>query len=93
MRLARAFFILPGTGLFLIPGAILWISAGGPASSALAEPEEPRFWFAILFVTPGILLAGWTTRLFVDRGEGTPAPWDPPRKLVVQDRTAMCGTR
>ena len=83
MRLAKAIVILPGTGLFLIPGAILWISAGGPASWALAEPEEPRFWFAILIAAPGILLAGWTTRLFVDRGEGTPAPWDPPTKLVV----------
>ena len=83
MRLAKAIVILPGTGLFLIPGAILWISTGGPASWALAEPEEPRFWFAILIAAPGILLAGWTTRLFVDRGDGTPAPWDPPTKLVV----------
>ena len=83
MRLAKAIVILPGTGLFLIPGAILWISAGGPASWALAEPEEPRFWIAILFAAPGILLAGWTTRLFVDRGEGTPAPWHPPTNLVV----------
>ena len=25
----------------------------------------------------------WTVRLFVRQGEGTPAPWDPPQKLVV----------
>ena len=32
---------------------------------------------------PASFIAGWTTRLFVDKGEGTPAPWDPPTKLVV----------
>ena len=83
MRLTIWFIILPGASLFFIPGAILWFSVGEPASWALAGPAEPWFWIAILFAAPGILLAGWTTRLFVDRGEGTPAPWDPPRKLVV----------
>jgi protein-S-isoprenylcysteine O-methyltransferase Ste14 len=32
----------------------------------------------------GLGLAVATVRLFVRHGEGTPAPWDPPRKLVVR---------
>jgi protein-S-isoprenylcysteine O-methyltransferase Ste14 len=31
----------------------------------------------------GLVFAIWTCRLFVTVGEGTPAPWDPPNKLVV----------
>ena len=83
MQLTIGFITLPGTYLFFVPGAILWISAGSPVSWSLAGPAEPRFWLAILFAAPGIFLASWTTRLFVTAGEGTPAPWDPPKKLVV----------
>jgi len=28
-------------------------------------------------------LCGWTVKLLTKYGEGTPAPWDPPRKLVI----------
>jgi protein-S-isoprenylcysteine O-methyltransferase Ste14 len=31
----------------------------------------------------GLFLAGWTMWLFAQKGEGTAAPWDPPKKLVV----------
>jgi protein-S-isoprenylcysteine O-methyltransferase Ste14 len=31
----------------------------------------------------GVCLAGWTMRLFATKGEGTAAPWNPPKKLVV----------
>ena len=83
MRLTLWFTILPGTALFFIPGAILWITVGSPASWTPAGPAEPQLWLAVLFAAPGVLLAGWTTWLFVKQGEGTPAPWDPPRKLVI----------
>ena len=32
----------------------------------------------------GLAFAIWTFRLFVAEGEGTPAPWDPTKKLVVR---------
>ena len=32
----------------------------------------------------GLAMAVWTVRLFVTIGRGTPAPWSPPKKLVVQ---------
>jgi protein-S-isoprenylcysteine O-methyltransferase Ste14 len=31
----------------------------------------------------GLFLAGWTMRLFATKGQGTAAPWNPPKKLVV----------
>ncbi|HSP17590.1 MAG TPA: isoprenylcysteine carboxylmethyltransferase family protein [Thermoanaerobaculia bacterium] len=36
----------------------------------------------ILFI-PGLLLAGWCALEFAWRGFGTPAPFDPPRRLVI----------
>ena len=83
MQLAIGFITLPGTYFFFVPGAILWITDGSPSSWSLAGPAEPWFWAAILFVAPGVFLSGWCTRLFLHKGKGTPAPWDPPRKLVV----------
>ena len=83
MQLAIGFIVLPGTYFVFVPGAILWISNGSPSSWSIAGPAEPWFWAAILSAIPGIVLASWTTRLFVTAGEGTPAPWDPPKKLVV----------
>lgn len=43
-----------------------------------------RFWLALVIGACGFALAVWTVRLFTRFGEGTPAPWDPPRKLVVR---------
>ena len=83
MRLTIWFTVLPGTALFFVPGAILWIADGSPTYWMVSGPAGPWFWVAVLFAAPGVLLAGWTTWLFVRRGGGTPAPWDPPRKLVV----------
>ena len=62
------FIILTGTCLPFVPGAILWVSDGSPTSWSPAGPEEPWFWLTILFVMPGVLLASWTTRLFVPTG-------------------------
>jgi protein-S-isoprenylcysteine O-methyltransferase Ste14 len=38
----------------------------------------------LVLIAAGLALGVWTTRLFVRIGEGTPAPWDPPRRLVVE---------
>lgn len=78
-RLLKPILILPGTAVVAIPGLLLW-GLGGPSH---APP-----WFlalpAALFAGIGIAFAVWTTRLFVREGRGTPAPWDPPRQLVVK---------
>src|SRR6185369_1631971 len=40
----------------------------------------PAGWILIAI---GGLIAGWCVLVFPLRGLGTPAPWDPPRRLVV----------
>jgi protein-S-isoprenylcysteine O-methyltransferase Ste14 len=42
-----------------------------------------RFWLGLVLLAGGLLLASWTVRLQLTIGEGTPAPWDPPKKLVI----------
>ena len=80
LELLKAIVVLPGTALVYIPGAILWLSGGW----AFAGPAEPRFWIGAVLGAAGLAMAVWTVRLFASVGEGTPAPWAPPAKLVVR---------
>ncbi len=81
--LLRAIVILPGTALVFVPALLLWLSREGPLHARIAGPDAPRFWLA-LAIGGGLAMAVWTVRLFLRVGQGTPAPWDPPRRLVVQ---------
>lgn len=83
-RLLRAILILPGNVLVVVPVLILWLSASGAYAGTLAGVATPHFWIAVLIIVPGLVLGGTTMRLFVRQGEGTPGPWDPPRRLVVR---------
>ena len=83
-RLIQAIIILPGTALVLIPGAILWLVVTAEGAILPAGPAEFRFWMGVLLGVFGLVMAIKTTRLFVSFGKGTPAPWAPPKKLVVQ---------
>lgn len=84
MQLIKAIILLPGTALVFIPGAILWFIAESPGAILLAEPVQPRFWIGIVLAATGFMFAVWTVRLFLATGKGTPAPWAPPKKLVVR---------
>ena len=84
LQLVKAIVILPGTALVFVPGAILWLVSESGTAMAPAGPAQARFWLAIALGTCGFTLAVWTTRLFRTVGEGTPAPWAPPRRLVVR---------
>ena len=66
-----------------------------PFTAAVAVPAiivstvEPRVeWWRVLIglapIAAGLTLAYRTISLFARVGEGTLAPWDPPRKLVVE---------
>lgn len=80
--LLRAIVILPGTALVFVPALLLWATGG--VGAGLAKPGQPAFWLAAALGAAGLVFAVWTASLFVRVGEGTPAPWDPPRKLVVR---------
>ena len=83
-RLLRTILILPGTALVLVPGLILWAVGAGGGTIAPASPRQAAFWLGLVAALAGLALAVWTMRLFLVEGQGTPAPWDPPRKLVVR---------
>ena len=80
----RAIVILPGTALVFVPALLLWATGGLGAGAALATPGQPGFWLAAALGAAGLGFGAWTASLFVRIGQGTPAPWDPPKKLVVR---------
>ncbi|MGD8882468.1 MAG: isoprenylcysteine carboxylmethyltransferase family protein [Desulfobacterales bacterium] len=84
MGLIIALIVLPGTALVFVPAIILTLSESLGASFELASPHQILFWLALLPAGVGLGLAFWTVKLFKEVGKGTPAPWDPPGKLVIR---------
>ena len=82
--LVRSLIILPGTALVLIPTVILVGSKNWKCPPQLASPTELWFWFALLSAGIGFTLISWSIALFMRVGKGTPAPWEPPKKLVIR---------
>ena len=54
--------------------------------TGVTQPEElgPAQWIGVALVALGGLLAIWCVVTFGTIGQGTPAPFDPPRRLVVR---------
>ncbi len=82
--LAKAVILLPGTVLVFVPAAILLASRNSRYAPELASPSQARFWIGLLVASAGLALSVWTATLFLRFGEGTPAPWNPPKRLVVR---------
>ncbi len=85
LRHARAILALPFMVTLVIPTVLLLISRGAIQS---AWDIDNGLQWAPLFVGfslvgLGVFLLGQTIRLFGLFGEGTLAPWDPPKHLVV----------
>jgi protein-S-isoprenylcysteine O-methyltransferase Ste14 len=82
-RQARAIALLPGTVTVLVPIAIL-LADGSDIGWALsgALVALPVL-LGLALIAAGFALWLWTVRLFARVGEGTLAPWDPTRHLVV----------
>lgn len=82
--LVRTLILLPGTVLVFIPAAILAITKDSHFSAKFAAPGQTLFWLALSSALSGLTLSIWALTLFLKVGQGTPAPWDPPKKLVVR---------
>lgn len=82
LRHLLAFAALPFTVTVLVP---LWIARRYGATVAVGssawQVAEQLMGLASLAV--GLCLFGESLRLFIVKGRGTLAPWDPPRHLVV----------
>ncbi|MDR1375468.1 MAG: isoprenylcysteine carboxylmethyltransferase family protein [Holosporaceae bacterium] len=69
---------LPFNVLVIIPAVVLYFTD--------YSWELNNFcWLIVgtILLISGLFLAGWTMRLFAEKGKGTAAPWNPPKKLVV----------
>lgn len=78
-RWLKAVLLLPGMVLGVIPACILYF--GGYTG------HTPSWWAicaALCMGGVGVFLAGWTVWLFYTQGQGTAAPWDPPKNFVLQ---------
>jgi len=83
-RVLGAMVILPCTGLVLIPAAILRLSRNTKLAADLAGCNQIELWAGIFVGAAGLILMLWKVSLFSKVGRGTPAPWNPPKRLVVQ---------
>jgi protein-S-isoprenylcysteine O-methyltransferase Ste14 len=75
----RTIFILPLNVLVFIPAVVLYYTH--------YTWQLNNLYLLILGTTLlliGLYLAGWTMWLFANKGKGTPAPWNPPKNLVVE---------
>jgi protein-S-isoprenylcysteine O-methyltransferase Ste14 len=84
-RHARAIAVLPGMVAVVLPAVIL-IAGDGPnvgwgLGGALAALTVL---VGVALIAAGLALWVWTVRLFARVGQGTLAPWDPTRRLVVK---------
>jgi protein-S-isoprenylcysteine O-methyltransferase Ste14 len=82
--LLRAVLILPGNVLAVVPALLLWLSGWRPAAWAASPPALGALALAAALAGLGLALMVRTVGLFLRRGKGTPAPWNPPRRLVVE---------
>jgi protein-S-isoprenylcysteine O-methyltransferase Ste14 len=82
--LVKTIIVLPGTALVFIPAGILLVAQDPNFALEIASPARIWFWLALLAASIGLSLSVWTSVLFLKFGGGTPAPWDPPKKLVIR---------
>ena len=80
----KTIIILPGTVLVFVPAILLLIAKDSNFHQDISTPDQIRFWFALLVAAVGISFSFWTVTLFRKFGEGTPAPWDPPKKMIIR---------
>ena len=82
-RHIRAIVLLPGNALVVIPIVIGWVARGTDYGIRPVSPADLTLWPGAASALVGLFFCVWTMRLFTATGEGTPAPWDPIRKLVI----------
>jgi protein-S-isoprenylcysteine O-methyltransferase Ste14 len=86
MKLARHLLsvaVLPFSVAVLVP---LWLARSNNISPAIGTTAAQMFAqvIGVLLLGVGLTLFSASLRNFVTEGEGTLAPWDPPRRLVVR---------
>jgi protein-S-isoprenylcysteine O-methyltransferase Ste14 len=83
-RWLRSFVVLPGIALLLIPVLIVWFSRGSQMAFSWAMPDQAGFWLGLLAGVLGAWLSLASVSNMLRYGDGTPAPWEPTRRLVLR---------
>jgi len=89
-RATLYFALFVGFILICFPARVLaWVGIAHPAHTGFAQVT------GALIGSVGLLVAFWCVAAFATLGKGTPAPFDPPRRLVVRGpyrfvRNPMC---
>ena len=77
LRTALFTIVVPGTVLLLIPFSLVRLGIG-----PRFDPGPARY-LGLVPLGAGVGAILWCFADFIRRGRGTPAPYDPPRELVV----------
>ncbi len=82
--LVTAFLIFPMNVMGVIPAFLVWCSRpGGMLEQFPYSFNRGGFFAGTLLIVLGIGLCWQTVSLLTEHGDGTPAPYDPPKKLVI----------
>jgi protein-S-isoprenylcysteine O-methyltransferase Ste14 len=81
----RAIVLLPVMVLVVIPAIIVYSTRSYNPGWSLPVPLQIMLVvLGLFFALAGLRLLVQTISLFITRGQGTLAPWDPTRRLVVE---------
>ena len=83
-RVILSLLALPFVVIVIVPGVILFFE--NEFSWTGWTRYSRNFVLTIISITLfmlGVILFFWTNRLFIRKGRGTLAPWDPPREFVI----------
>jgi protein-S-isoprenylcysteine O-methyltransferase Ste14 len=81
----RAVLMLPVMNTIVIPAVLVWqFDDVGSLHVGILDGAMPML-IAIALLSAGAVLTTRAIRLFVMKGEGTLAPWDPTRNLITTD--------
>ena len=83
-RQIRAIAALPGVVVVAVPLVLLFGFGANVGWSLDGIAAALPVLLGAALIGLGFALWLWTVRLFARIGEGTLAPWDPPRRLVVE---------
>jgi protein-S-isoprenylcysteine O-methyltransferase Ste14 len=83
-RHVRAIGLLPGVSAGVVPAVILLLGGVDVGWGLDGAWQALPVAAGVALIGAGLLLMYRTISLFAREGDGTLAPWDPPRKLVVR---------
>jgi protein-S-isoprenylcysteine O-methyltransferase Ste14 len=84
LKQIRAVVMLPFAVTVVVPALLVYLTdSAGMAWSVSETWDAGLYILSFMFIASGLFLGFQTVMLFAKEGEGTLAPWDPTRKLVI----------